>query len=137
MDPDAYSIDGLLSVLNRPRSRLALFVAQSQNVANLGRNISAFSNFSAFLLIDYLFFAKIATNGPEQCSARNRPFLCETVLRGFICLSFRMPSIVDYCASKRPAPSFSTECWQLIHFPLLCILGTADRNYLVTYLLNY
>jgi hypothetical protein len=29
----------------------------------------------------------------------------------------------------RPAPSFPTECWQFIHFPLLYIFGTADHKF--------
>jgi hypothetical protein len=124
--PGESEIDHFLSALKYSAATIKEVrstAKNSQGREDFEQRLAKLFRFSEFPLPAFLAITRLLSTQRSEGSTANAAVLPDVVMRGFLCLSYHLPSLLIACAEDRAVPSFPVSAWNSIQFPFLYLMN--------------
>ncbi|OHS97434.1 hypothetical protein TRFO_09432 [Tritrichomonas foetus] len=134
-------LDIYLSAINYnqvPKRKIYASIKKAQNSHELEQILANLFNFDQFSIDNYLILCENVVDHFESCQeSKNKDFIPQFILRGFLVLSYKMKKIITLYLNKSTSSDSRSEdlteqCWSIIHLPLLYLFEEKNKMFDLT-----
>jgi hypothetical protein len=87
--------------------------------------------FGEFPIVDCLALARLLNTVDHSSPLVNALAFPDVVMRGFLCLSYRLPTMIEDYAKGTAVPSFPPEAWDFVQLPFIHLMNVKGPTYCV------